>query len=168
MPNFTQRSGAQREASRRNGAKSQGRPASRAVVLNTESHDRYHQLLQSFLDHFAPATPAENAVVEHYAAAEWRIRRLHATESALLDLQIDQHRPQLSGTDSATRTALALQHLDALDRISHAETRLPRNQQRALHQLALMKKLRAEPSNSLDPNEEQPENNPSETQEVLN
>ena len=163
------RSEKQRAASRRNGALSRGplsprQPShSQAVVLNTESSQRFSALLAELFDHFQPATPAEASAVEHFAAAEWRLRRLWSSESSLLDLQIDDDRPRLD-TDSPTRTALALQQLNHLDRFSLYETRLVRNKDRALHQLQQLRKLRAEPTNSLILHEAEPTPNPSATQ----
>src|SRR5689334_20140282 len=90
------------EASRANGAKSRGpvtaegklRSSQNAlkhgllsndVVLATESRETFDRLLEALIARFQPADQAEMICVEHMAAAEWRIRRIWAAETADLD-----------------------------------------------------------------------------------
>ena len=79
--------------SRANGAKSRG-PATAAgrarssrnsirhglraktVVLPTESARDYQCLLESYIDHFQPATGVENDLLVALAAARWRLHRI--------------------------------------------------------------------------------------------
>jgi len=97
-------------ASRANGARSQGpttpagltraalAPVTHALTANTvllsnESQAHFEALLQSFVDHFQPANPAEYYCIEEMTWAKWRQRRAVGLESALLDQELDKVDP---------------------------------------------------------------------------
>ncbi len=88
------------EISRRNGARSKG-PTSAAgkervsrnavkhglashkhIVLDDEMPQSYDELLQIYLDRFAPTDGVEEELVHHMAEAAWRIRRSDCLETA--------------------------------------------------------------------------------------
>src|SRR4051795_11259400 len=90
------------EASRQNGARSQGpvtpegkaRSAqnatkhgldSKVVVLANESRAEYHELLSDYLRFYAPTGPVELDLVHEIAANRWRMRRCLRLESAAFD-----------------------------------------------------------------------------------
>ena len=123
-----QRTRAQIEASRRNGALSRGPitaqgktiVAHNAIthgltakvnVISTEDRPAFDALLQSFLATFAPQSDPEFCAVEEMATAKWKIRRAWALETARLDLQMDRDtaalNEQILNPDHATRTSLA-------------------------------------------------------------
>jgi hypothetical protein len=101
----TNRSPAQTEASRRNGAKSRGpitaegkaRAAQNAlrhgltdegttVLLRHESQSMLEQLRLAYYTQFQPSNPVEIDLVDEMIAARWRIRRYTEIESRLLEL----------------------------------------------------------------------------------
>ncbi len=96
------RSEKQREASRRNGAKSKGPITprgkaissrnrtthgllARTIVLDAESARRYHQLRMELHQAFQPRNAAEAALVENMAASRWRQIRSMSLQKAALD-----------------------------------------------------------------------------------
>lgn len=151
------------EVARRNGAKSRGPvtaagkanssrnalihglTASRAVVLDYERREDFHQLLAEYRQTHRPATPAEHALVDRMAAAQWRIQRLWTIETALLDTEIVRRRPRVElvfpDADEAQELALAFRSLAdesrALALATRYEAHLSRTHDRA--QAALRK-----------------------------
>ena len=65
-------------AARANGAIAHGLTAS-ALVLTTESKEKYELLLASYLEKCDPDGPIENDLVEEMVAAKWQQRRVAAT-----------------------------------------------------------------------------------------
>jgi hypothetical protein len=58
------------------------------IVLDTESKDRFEQLLASYTSEFQPRTPAETTLVESMAMAHWRQLRVCHLQRAMLDVEI--------------------------------------------------------------------------------
>jgi hypothetical protein len=119
---------ARRAAARANGAKSQGpvTPEGKAksalnavthgltasaIVLTTESKDKYEALLAAYLEKCAPDGPIEFDLVEEIVAAKWQQRRVAAMIAALLDVEMDCMEKEISDQfehiDNTTRTVLA-------------------------------------------------------------
>jgi hypothetical protein len=117
-----------------------------AVVLETESQQEFDALLQSFLDRFHPADPVERELVEAMAAARWRLRRLHAIESRILEIELlrraDSLDQEFSGLNDPDRLAHAFQNLAdhgrALALLVRYEAALNRAFDRAFKQLILL------------------------------
>ncbi len=100
------------EASRTNGAKSNG-PVTEAgkatsaqnarthgltgatVVLPHESQSDYDALLASFITRFQPADEVERDLIREAVNARWRLRRVEAMESAVMQKAIDEQMAQL-------------------------------------------------------------------------
>ena len=162
----------QQEASRANGAKSQGpvtpegkaRVAenalkhgllSKAVVLRWESHELFESFQQAFLDQYQPASDAEFMLVEEIAAAKWRLRRIWSIETRLLAFETDSMQPDVEkdydNLDIATRVALAYKrncdHSRAIANLGRQEARLARQAQKAEEHL-----LRLQAQNEKLPN----------------
>ncbi|MBI3208726.1 MAG: hypothetical protein HYZ37_07475 [Candidatus Solibacter usitatus] len=95
----------QKEASRANGAKSNGPTTilgkeiacrnaikhgftSRMVLLDGEDPEKLQQMTYMFMDRFQPIDDSEVFLVMDIAAAAWRVRRLLSAETAMLDLEI--------------------------------------------------------------------------------
>ena len=111
----------QAEASRTNGAKSNG-PATAegkaksaqnsckhaltggAVVLPHESQARYDALLASYIKRFGPSDETELDLIEEMVACRWRLRRIEGMESALIQQAINQ---QLESLGEAADPAVA-------------------------------------------------------------
>jgi hypothetical protein len=119
---------ARRDAARANGAKSQGpvTPEGKAksalnavthgltasaIVLTTESKDKYAALLAAYLEKCEPDGPIETDLVEEIVAAKWQQRRVAAMITALLDVEMDcmdkEISEQFEHIDNTTRTVLA-------------------------------------------------------------
>ena len=98
---------ARRAAARANGAITHGLTAS-AIVLTTESKEKYAALLASYLEKCDPDGPIENDLVEEMVAAKWQQRRVAAMITALIDVAMDRMdkeiRDEFENIDN-TRTA---------------------------------------------------------------
>jgi len=145
------RSDAQREASRRNGAKSRG-PISddgkarsrmnatkygitaQSLVLCNESPDAYEELRQAYYKQFLPVGQAEIDLCDEMIAARWRIRRYSSIETALLDLEMLRDEAEVDrqypGITSPMRCGLAFRHIarddNALTLLSRREAQAQR------------------------------------------
>ncbi|HEY4364663.1 MAG TPA: hypothetical protein VGN17_27105 [Bryobacteraceae bacterium] len=99
------RSPKQVEASRTNGARSQGPVTpqgkfnsahnatthallSSTIVLEDEDEDRFQALLAGLIEEFQPATQAQMVLVETMAAARWRQLRVWGAQKTALDRDI--------------------------------------------------------------------------------
>src|SRR5579871_1264916 len=100
----------QRQASRENGKKSRG-PTSgrgcrtsaltrlqhalcaRAVVLANESRENFIAVLASLRKHHRPESSTEEALIEQLAANFWRLRRVRALETELLNQSLPAFSP---------------------------------------------------------------------------
>ena len=158
------RSEAQIQASRANGAKSQGpiTPegkqtssqnatkhglSARTVVLCTENHALFEQLEQDYIDSLQPVTVLELHLVQRIAVAEWRIRRAWALETAITDRSIvdneatdERENPDL---DNDLRNGINQLRVEKeLAAVQRAEARFERIQARALAEFHRLRKLR--------------------------
>lgn len=114
----------QKAASRANGAKSRGPVTSRgltnssqnaishgalarAVVLDTENKDRFHEILRSFDATYRPVGPTESLLVQKMAAAHWRLMRLWANQKAAVSLNLRAQPTTLAAEDVPTRDSVA-------------------------------------------------------------
>jgi hypothetical protein len=125
------RTPAQIEASRRNGARSRGpkTPKGRSrssqnarthgltarFVLSQEDQDSFDQLLAGYLQTYEPANAAETQLVSELTRCAWRLERLTAIETALLDIKVEQQRDWIKERfrriDGTSRVALAFAEL---------------------------------------------------------
>ena len=167
------RSEAQIEASRANGAKSQGpiTPegkqtssqnatkhglSARTVVLCTENHALFEQLEQDYIDSLQPTTVLELHLVQRIAVAEWRIRRAWALETAITDRSIvhneatdERENPDL---DNDLRNGINQLRVEKeLAAVQRAEARFERIQARALAEFHRLRKLRPADSQPIQP-----------------
>ena len=168
------------EASRRNGALSQGpvTPAGKArsaansldhgltaktIVLTSECQPRFQALLDSFIAQFAPANESEFCCIEEMALARWRLRRAAGYETALLDYQMESAQPfdakNHDRIDQTTRGALAWNALhetsSGFHNLSRYESVHRRAYRRALEDLLTLKKLKT-PNEPNTPRNEDP------------
>ena len=115
--------------------------ASDQIVLDTESEADFQALLAGYLDHYQPADPIEQTLVEEAAVAAWRLRRIRTLETVLFDYRFVLEEGFWNPRDRAKfdreapswahfRQAGALLHGphgdDALERLSRYETRVRR------------------------------------------
>ncbi len=131
--------------------------ASRRIVLENESQQEFQQLREAYLAELRPQTRFELDLAEQLVAARWRLGRVWAMETTLLDLETRRREPDIKKEfqvcDSDTRTALAFQSLcdrsQTLSILSRYEARYRRASERALKTLALLRenqKSHQEPS----------------------
>jgi len=153
-------SAARRAAARANGAKSHGPVTpegkaksalnaithgltSKALVLTTESKEKYEALLASYRDKCDPDGPIENDLVEEMVAAKWLQRRALSMITALLDVTMDRMEKEIhdefENIDNATRTVLAFarqaDESGTLALLNRYATRHARDYHRALDKL---------------------------------
>src|SRR3954463_13134674 len=141
-------------ASRANGARSRGPKTaegkrrssanavrhgllSRTIVMHNESQENFAALLDQHLRKLAPADAVEYGVVEEMAAATWRLRRLWAVETRLLDQGV----AKCPGADELSRIAETFSAMAAgpeLPLLDRYEGRLHRMYQRSLHNFMLL------------------------------
>ena len=173
------------DSSRANGAKShgpvtpEGRARSRAaglthgltsgqLLIEGESEEQFNALREEYLADYQPQTRSQFDLVDHLAATRWRLNRVIALQTALMDLQMGRQQPEIDkefeSCGAAIRAAIAYQHLcddsRALESLNRHEARLSAELRRTLRlQDAQLKnqKLHHEP-NPADPqsNEEDP------------
>jgi hypothetical protein len=114
----------QKAASRANGAKSRGPVTprgrmissrnslhhgilARAVVLDTENKDRFHELLRSLHATYRPVGPAESLLVQKMAVSQWRLMRLWSHQKAAFALELREQPASLAAEDVPTRDSVA-------------------------------------------------------------
>jgi hypothetical protein len=85
-----------------------------AIVLTTESKEKYAALLASYLEKCDPDGPIENDLVEEMVAAKWQQRRVAAMIAALIDVTMDHMEKEISdefeNIDNTVRTVLAFKN----------------------------------------------------------
>src|SRR5215212_5025264 len=160
------------QAARANGAKSRG-PVTKEGKANSSRNAIRHGLLAStvlvgeecrhnfkavfdlFVQRFRPADGVELCMIEELAASTWRLRRVWAMESEMLDGAM---RDQTAGVEITRMTAAftGLASRPEIHLLHRYETRLRMMYQRSLHNLRTMRQadLRNEPSKSLIPHED--------------
>jgi len=101
----TERTDKQREASRCNGAKSNGPKTaegkktsalnsfkhgvySDAILFTCENPEELDEIRQAFHDRFQPRDIAEDAIVEELVHAQWRTQRMQILQSSTIELEI--------------------------------------------------------------------------------
>jgi len=114
----------QNAASRTNGAKSRGPVTpngkynssqtglhhsilARTVVLDTESKDRFFELLKSFYATYQPQTAVETVLVQKMTVAHWRLMRLWSHQKAAFALELRAQPVTLAVEDVPTRDSVA-------------------------------------------------------------
>src|SRR5690242_18578876 len=82
-----------------------------ALVLTTESKEKFDALLASYRNEYDPQGQTENDLVEELTAAKWLQRRSLTMITALLDVTMDRMEKEIKEEfetiDNAARTALA-------------------------------------------------------------
>ncbi|HME06207.1 MAG TPA: hypothetical protein VKG25_04120 [Bryobacteraceae bacterium] len=147
------RTDAQIEASRVNGAKSQGPVtaegkqkssqnavkhglSARTIVLCNEDHALFEQLEQDYIGSLTPTTALELHIVQRIAEAHWRMRRAWAVETALTD----RSNPRL---DDDLRTAKAQEQVEKqIESVRRAVVGFERTQDSDLAEFHRLRKLR--------------------------
>jgi hypothetical protein len=99
-----------REKSSRNAIK-HGFTSNSIMVLDSESPDRFHEILDDFYTTYQPAGAVEKDLVEEMVAARWRIRRMWSVETGLLNGEIHTQETKIESPDSGVHLAAAFRTL---------------------------------------------------------
>jgi hypothetical protein len=130
---------------------------SRHIVLENESPEAFEALLTQHLDRLQPADGLEYGMVEEMVVAHWRMRRLWATETRMLQNATPSTADSPS-PDPIDRMAQAFSDISTSPSIAlmqRYEARMHMGYQRALHNLLLLRAL--ELPNEPSPISEHPE-----------
>jgi hypothetical protein len=183
----------QTEASRTNGAKSQGpkTPEGKAksaqngnrhnlagghiVLLSNESPDQFKAFSFGYLDAFAPANFVERDLVFQLIAASWRLARISAMESAIIELEMwrqeETHAETFDYLDSHTRHVLTFLNMnneeDGMRKLHRYQTAARRAYNAAFKQLQALQgdRFSRQPSSLPEPVLEDLETEPQPEQE---
>ena len=116
-----------------------GLTAAKAIVLSNESQDEFEALRESFMERFQPADAVEAGLVESMVVSRWRLLRIAAIETGLLEEGIAmaikyEHDHHLAYAFTT--------HSESLPRLTRYENSLNRAFDRALKQLQLLQRAR--------------------------
>jgi hypothetical protein len=176
------------EASRINGAKSQGptTPEGKAksaqngnrhnlagghiVLLSNESIHEFKKFSFGYYDAFAPANAVERDLVNQLIAASWRLARISAMESAIFELEMwrqeAKHAKTFNYLDSHTRHVLTFLNMDneedAMRKLHRYQTSARRAYNAAFKQLQALQgdRFDRQPSSLPEPILESPQTEP--------
>ena len=168
-----------KDSSRANGAKArgpvtpEGRARSRAarlthgltsdqILLEYESQEQFNALREEYFADYRPQTRPQFDLVDQLVTARWRLSRVIALQTALMDHQMARQEPEIREMfvvcDGETRAAIAYQHLiddgGALESLNRHETRLSAELRRTMKQLDAQQKnqkLHEEPNGAPPP-----------------
>ena len=116
---------------------------SRAVVLETESQENFHELVTQHVESFHPQNQTEMGYIEDMAASSWRQRRLLAVETRMFDQGVDDQ-PEGDHLDRITGAFSALSESARFNVLNRYETRIQRDYSRALRNLIHERRLNRE------------------------
>src|SRR5713226_7547162 len=141
-----------KEKSSRNSLR-HGFTARNIILLECESAEEYQKMEEDFAATHQPATPAEQDLVDEMVAARWRIQRIRAIETVIMDCEMIRKKPEIEQTflqpDAAVHMAMAFRTLAEDSRctslISRYESRLSRMYDRAYRTLLQLQRQAAEP-----------------------
>jgi hypothetical protein len=130
------------------------------LLLACEDPDLYQRVRTEYITTCQPATPVESDLVDEMVASCWRILRIRAIETALLDSELLNQaaniRRQIPGADAGIQLALAFRSLvdqsRALALTSRYESRLHRILRRShqtLRELQQARKAESVPAETL-------------------
>ena len=133
---------------------------SRAVVLETESNDRFEDLLSRYLLEYEPQGPTQFSLVHIMAVAKWRMQRLWNMESAGMDYELKRQanpsaEPDFATMNAPTRAHFAFRALDGgsgrtLQSMGRDESRFERYFSRALGHLLRLRREKEKNENRKD------------------
>src|ERR1700692_1360999 len=116
------------------------------ILLDCEDPDEFEEAFNKLLGIHAPATPAENDIVEEMVAARWRIRRMWTIETNLFNVEIFTQQAKADTPDPGIHLAMAFRSLAddsrSLALASRYEARLQRLYDRAYKTLRELQQAR--------------------------
>ena len=114
---------------------------SRCVVIENESKELFDLVLTQHVKYFMPRNAVEQGMVEDIACAYWRLRRVVAIETSMLNSGVRKQYP-VSQLERLEMAFAGLSETSKFNVLNRYEARLQRTYQRALRNLAT---LRAHP-----------------------
>ena len=169
----------QRNASRENGAKSNGPKTdegkarssrnslkhgatAKRVLLNTEDVDIFIDLVEGYYDYFQPVAQPECDMVEEMVLSKWRQRRDWSNEVTLLEFEMDEQTPKIekeyTQISHAYRLALAFKGLSDTSKALQLNMRYETAHRRAYYRaLTGLLQLRSAPKPPAEPPAEAPQ-----------
>ena len=169
----------QRNASRENGAKSNGPKTeegkarssrnslkhgatAKRVLLNTEDVDLFINLVEGYYDYFQPVEQPECDMVEEMVLSKWRQRRDWSNEVTLLEVEMDEQTPKVEKEykqiSHAYRFALAFKNLADKSKALQLNMRYETAHRRAYYRaLTGLLQLRSTPKPPAEPPAEAPQ-----------
>ena len=115
---------------------------SRCVVVENESKELFDAVLLQHVGYFSPKNDVEYGMVEDIACAYWRLRRVMAIETSMLNTGVRKQEP----ANELVRLEMAFAGLAETSKfnvLSRYEARLQRTYQRALRNLATLREKSA-------------------------
>ena len=165
------RTEAQREAARKNGARSRGPVTAtgkatsarnrcrtrynilaQTILIESESRAEFHKTLDSLERIFLPQDPYEISLTEMMAVASWRLTRLLEMERAAIGIQ--KLSPEAAAYEPAARAFLAYKSANSdgtLDHIHHQAARLDRQYHSAVQTLERYRRTRSDQAPNIAP-----------------
>jgi hypothetical protein len=138
-----------------------GHYATNAIVLSNEDPQAFEELVTAFVDVIHPLNPVEYRLTRELAGIDWRLTRLVAVDSRILDHELDLQLSSLAASGVAvadlTRVALAMQGVIERSRLpdflGKRQTQLIRDRQSTLRTLQFLRKRmpQAEPAVEIIP-----------------
>ena len=169
----------QRNASRENGAKSNGPKTeegkarssrnslkhgatAKRVLLNTEDLDVFMDLVEGYYNYFQPVDQPECDMVEEMVLSKWRQRRDWSNEVNLLEFEMDEQTPKIAKTytqiSHGYRLALAFKGLADNSKAMQLNMRYETAHRRAYYRaLTGLLQLRSAPKPPSEPPAEAPQ-----------
>ena len=114
---------------------------SQNTVLDNEDQEAFAELFKQYTESFDPQSPVEFDMIEELSSAYWRMRRLWAVETRLMNEQLGQQ----TGEDELSRITQSFSNLADTNKfqvLNRYEARLQRTYQRVLQNLLLLQSLK--------------------------
>lgn len=111
---------------------------SRCIVIENESKELFDLVLSQHLHYFRPKNAVEEGMIEDIACAYWRLRRITAIETRMLNkgVRIQDENDELDRLEQAFAGLADTSKFNVLNRY---EARLQRTYQRALRNLSALR-----------------------------
>ena len=107
---------------------------SKCVVIESESDEVFDMVLDQHLEYFKPKNAIEEGMIEDIACAYWRLRRVMAIETTMLNKNV-RRQDENDELDRLEQAFAGLSDTSKFDVLNRYETRLQRTYQRALRNL---------------------------------
>jgi hypothetical protein len=114
---------------------------SKCVVVENESKELFDLVLTQHVECFRPQNAVEEGMIEDIACAYWRLRRVMAIETSMLNKGV-RNQGQAEELDRLEQAFAGLSETSKFNVLNRYESRLQRTYQRALRNLATLRDRR--------------------------